>query len=416
MVECTLRRMELTGFRGFHHQDVDFGNPTFVVGQNGSGKSNFADAFAFLSEAMTSSLQGVVEQRGGFPAVSHRSSARGRPANLTLKVSLQHPDGDTVAADYYLDLRPRRGYDFEVATEWCEVQRPGGATDSFHRVTARGATSWKSSVESLVPALEPNALALPLVGGDRRFRPALRFLAGMRTYRIEPSALRVMQDPDGGVGLRSDGRNAASVLREIRRRSPEDWTRICELLERVVPGTVDVRPKKHGNKLTLEFTQKRAGAEPVRFEAFSMSDGTLRVLGLIAAVFQRPAPSLLVIEEPEASVHPGAVGSILDVLRLASRSMQVVVTTHSPDVLDAKWIEDRHLRILNWEDGCTRVGHVSRAVRTVLKDHLMGAGELLRSNALTAEEESDGSPAGRHGQSVPRSNALTAEEADRDVP
>ncbi len=391
MAGCTLRRMALFGFRSISGQEVDFDNPTFVVGRNGSGKSNFADAFAFLSEAMTSSLQGVVEQRGGFPAVSHRSSARGRPANLTLKVSLQHPDGDTVAADYYLDLRPRRGYDFEVATEWCEVQRPGGATDSFHRVTARGATSWESSVESLVPALEPNALALPLVGGDRRFRPALRFLAGMRTYRIEPAALRAMQDPDGGVGLRSDGRNVASVLREIQRKSStEDRTRIRELLESVVPGTVDVRPKKHGNKLTLEFTQKRVGAEPVRFEAFSMSDGTLRVLGLIAAVFQRPAPSLLVIEEPEASVHPGAVGSILDVLRLASRSMQVVVTTHSPDVLDAKWIEDRHLRILNWEDGCTRIGHVSRAVRTVLKDHLMGAGELLRSNALTAEEESDG--------------------------
>lgn len=379
------------GFRSLYFQEkVDFDNPTFVIGQNGSGKSNFADAFAFLSEAMRSSLQAVIEQRGGFPAVSHRGSARGRPTNVTLKVSLQRPDGDTTAADYYLDLRPRRGYDFEVATEWCEVQRPDGATDSFHRVTARGATSWESSVESLVPALEPNALALPLVGGDRRFRPVLRFLAGMRTYRIEPSALRAMQDPDGGVGLRSDGRNVASVLREIQRKSPdEDRTRVRELLESVVPGTVDVRPKKHGNKLTLEFTQHRMRAEPVRFEAFSMSDGTLRVLGLIAAVFQRPAPSLLVIEEPEASVHPGAVGSILDVLRLASRSMQVVVTTHSPDILDAKWIEDRHLRILNWEDGCTRIGHVSRAVRTVLKEHLMGAGELLRSNALTAEEESD---------------------------
>ena len=248
---------------------------------------------------------------------------------------------------------------------------------------------WRSTVETLAPAVEPNALALPLVGGDRRFRPVLRFLAGMRTYRIEPSALRATQDPDGGVGLRSDGRNAASVLRELQRRSPEDLTRICELLENVVPGTVEVQPKKHGDKLALEFTQKRAGAEPVKFKAYSMSDGTLRVLGLIAAVFQRPTPSLLVIEEPEASVHPGAVGSILDVLRQAGRSMQVVVTTHSPDVLDAKWIEDRHLRILSSEDGCTRIGHVSRAVHDALKEHLMSAGELLRSNALIAEAETD---------------------------
>lgn len=389
MVDCRLSGMTLMGFRSVSRQTVDFDNPTFVIGQNGSGKSNFADAFAFLSEAMTSSLQGVIERRGGFSAVAHRKSARGRPANLTLSVTLNEPDSDTIRASYVVDLHPRRDDDFEVALEKCHVELSDESDHMFLRRTVKGSMVWRSTAESLAPAVEPNALALPLVGGDRRFRPVLRFLAGMRTYRIEPSALRAMQDPDGGVGLRSDGRNAASVLREVRRRSLEDWTRICELLESVVPGTVDVRPKKHGDKLTLEFTQNRIGAKPVKFEAFSMSDGTLRVLGLIAAVFQRPAPSLLVIEEPEASVHPGAVGSILDVLRLAGRSMQVVVTTHSPDILDAKWIEDRHLRILDWEDGCTRIGHVSRAVRTVMKDHLMGAGELLRSNALTAEEESD---------------------------
>ena len=394
MDDCTLRGMTLSGFRSIDLQEVEFSNPIFVVGRNGSGKSNFADAFAFLSEAMASPLQAVVERRGGFSAVSHRRSARGRRANVTLSVALEKPDSDTATACYYVDLRPRWGHHFEVASESCFVERNDGQEDSFHRSTGKGSTDWKSTVESLAPAIEPNALALPLVGGDSRFRPVLRFLAGMRTYRVEPAAMRAMQDPDGGVRLRADGGNAASVLRKIRRRSPEDWKRICELLESVVPGTVGVRSKKHGNKLTLEFTQIGTGAEPIKFEAFSMSDGTLRVLGLITAVFQRPAPSLLVIEEPEASIHPGALGSILDVLKLASRSMQVVVTTHSPDVLDAKWIEARHLRILSWEHGRTRIGRVSQAVRTALRKHLMGAGELLRSNALTAEDETDGNSGG----------------------
>ena len=386
MVDCTLREIGL-GFRSVYWQEVDLDNPTFIVGQNGSGKSNFADAFAFLSEAMASRLQDVIERRGGFSAVSHRSSGRGRPANLTLSVTLEKPDSDTTEASYHIDLRPRRGYDFEVATETCTVKRFDGSEHWFARRSVKGSNkSWKSSVESLAPAVEPNALALPLVGGDERFGAVLRFLSGMRTYRIEPGALRVPQERDRGTGLRSDGSNAASVLREIQ-RNEEDRTRVCQLLESVVPGTVDVRPKTLGNKLTLEFTQNRDGAEPIKFGAFSMSDGTLRVLGLIAAVFQRPAPSLLVIEEPEASMHPGALGSILDVLRLASRSMQVVVTTHSPDILDAKWIEDRHLRILSWEYGSTRIGRASKAVRTALAQHLMGAGELLRSNALTSEEE-----------------------------
>ena len=389
MVDCTLREMLVMGFRSIYSQEVAFDNPTFVVGPNGSGKSNFADAFAFLSEAMVSPLQAVIERRGGFAAVSHRSSARGRPSNLTLRVRLEKPDSDTTDARYYLDLRPRKGNDFEVAKEVCGVIRSNGSQHAFARQTVKGSTEWTTSVDSLAPAVEPNALALPLVGGDERFGAVLRFLSGMRAYRIEPQALRAMQDPDAGRGLRSDGGNAASALREIQRGSPGDWTRIRELLESIVPGTVDVRPKRHGPKLTLEFKQERAGAEPIKFEAFSMSDGTLRVLGLITAVFQRPAPSLLVIEEPEASMHPGALGSILDVLRLASRSMQVVVTTHSPDILDAKWIEDRHLRILSWEQGATRIARVSQAVRTVLAEHLMGAGELLRSNALTTDEQTD---------------------------
>ena len=389
MVDCTLRRIHLSSFRSLSFQRVDFDNPTFVVGPNGSGKSNFADAFAFLAEAMVSPLQAVVERRGGFSAVSHRRSGRGRPANLTLDVMLQDLDQDTARASYHIDLAPRRGDEFEIAYEDCRVERFDGTEDSFYRETAKGSTKWQSTVESLAPVMEPNALALPLVGGDKRFGAVLRFLSGMRTYRIEPAALRAMQDADGGSGLRTDGRNAASVLREIQRKAPADWTRICELLESVVPGTVGVRPKKHGNKLTLEFTQNRAAADPIRFEAFSMSDGTLRVLGLITAVFQRPAPSLLVIEEPEASIHPGALGSVLDVLRLAGGSMQVVVTTHSPDILDAKWIEDRHLRLLNWEAGVTRVDRVSAAVRTALKRQLMGAGELLRSNALTGESATD---------------------------
>ena len=373
-------------FRSVIYADVRFDNPTFVVGRNGSGKSNFADAFAFLSEAMASPLSAVIERRGGISAVSHRSSARGRPASIFLQVILENVDNDTTRADYYIDLRPRRGGEFEVAKESCGVTRSDGTHDSFRRQTTRGSTDWNCSIESLAPVVEPNALALPLIGGDSRFRAVFRFLSGMRMYRIEPAALRAMQDPDGGAGLRPDGRNAASVLREIQRRSPEDWTRIRELLESVVPGTVDVRPRKHGNKLTLEFTQNRAGVEPVKFEAFNMSDGTLRVLGLITAVFQRPAPSLLVIEEPEASVHAGALGSILDVLHLASRSMQVVVTTHSPDILDAKWIEDRHLRILDAEKGFTSIHRVAPAVREALEKHLMGAGELLRSNALTPEQ------------------------------
>ena len=381
MSKPILRKLILKRFRSLPAEVVEFDNPTFLVGQNGSGKSNFADAFAFLAEAMASPLQAVIARRGGFSAVGNRSSARGRPSNMGLSVLLQQPDDDTAEARYAFELSPLGGYGFEVVREQCIVSHADGTRSMFDRSGPNAA--WQSNVGSLDPVLEPNALALPLVGGDRRFQSVLGFLSRMQTCRIEPAALRDMQDPDEGVRLHPDGRNAASVLREIKRAAPDDWETILELLESIVPRTVGVQPKKHGTKLTLEFAQDWALKEQVKFEAFNMSDGTLRVLGLLAAVFQRPPPTLLVIEEPEATIHPGALGSILDVLRCAGRSMQVVVTTHSPDILDAKWIEDRHLRVVQWEAGKTGICSVSLAVRKALSGHLMGAGELMRANALT---------------------------------
>ncbi len=385
-----LRKLKLQRFRSFEKDVVEFDNPTFLVGQNGSGKSNFADAFAFLAEAMSSPLQAVLEHRGGFPAVGHRSSARGRPSNLGLAVTIDNLDSNTVLADYAFELRALKGsYGFEVVRERCALERTSGKIDRFdrHLLSKEPKMSRLILGDGSELDMDHSALALPIVGGDARFKSISRFLSEMRVCRIEPTALRGMQDPDGGLRLHSDGSNAASVLREIQRESPEDWQLICEILESIVPGTIGVQPKKHGNKLTLEFKQDWAKKEPVRFEAFNMSDGTLRILGLLTAVFQPQKPSLLVIEEPEATMHQGALGSILDVLRHAARFMQVVVTTHSPDVLDAKWIEDRHLRIATWSKGVTRVNVISQASRQALCDHLMGAGELLRSNALTPMSE-----------------------------
>ena len=157
---------------------------------------------------------------------------------------------------------------------------------------------------------------------------------------------------------------------------------VSDILATIVPNTKRVQVVKHGRNLSLQFTQEWGDSKRLNFEGFSMSDGTLRAIGLLAAVFQRPAPALIAVEEPEATIHPGALESVLDLLRHASKHMQVVITTHSPELLDAKWISDRHLRIIEWTEGATRVAPVSQETRQALHDHLMGAGDLLRSNAL----------------------------------
>jgi predicted ATPase len=202
----------------------------------------------------------------------------------------------------------------------------------------------------------------------------------MRVYSIQPAKLREMQDPDSGVALKPDGSNAASVLQELLRGEGAGATRaeINRILESIVPATNAVSPKKHGNKLSMSFSQEWGEKKKLTFDAFNMSDGTLRSLGLIMAVFQKPSPSLLVIEEPEATIHPGALGAVLDLIRKAAKTMQVVVTTHSPELLDAKWITDANLRIVFWQAGASHLLPPSEATRQAMSQHLMGAGGRCR--------------------------------------
>jgi predicted ATPase len=125
----------------------------------------------------------------------------------------------------------------------------------------------------------------------------------------------------------------------------------------------------------------------ISFDADEMSDGTLRILGLLAVFYQEQVPTLAVIEEPEASVHPAAAMALVqDFLEGHSEDMQIIVTSHSTDLLDTKWIEERHLRVVSWEDGETRVTGVSKGTSNILNRHLAYAGEALRTNALRAPE------------------------------
>ena len=69
-----LHKLSLLRFRSLPAAELEFDNPTFLVGQNGAGKSNVADAFAFLAEAMLSPLTSVLDRRAGLATVGYRST------------------------------------------------------------------------------------------------------------------------------------------------------------------------------------------------------------------------------------------------------------------------------------------------------------------------------------------------------
>jgi len=376
-----ITKVTLKRFRSFPFDKMELNNPLFLVGQNGAGKSNYADLFSFAAESMSLPLQAVFDSRGGISAVRNRSASRSYPPNLGLRFEFGAVNGNVVSGVFAFEVKALPNYGFEVVREQCEVQFTDKSRYWFDRKK-----EFTTNAEGLKPSVEASALSLPVVGGDERFAPIFKALANMRVYSIEPAKLREMQEPGSGTVLKSDGSNAASVLQQILRTSEETKDEILGILSGIVPNTKSVIPKKLGNKLSLEFVQEWATGKKLHFEAFNMSDGTLRALGLIMAVYQKPSPSVLVIEEPEATIHPGALGAVLDLIRHASKFMQVVVTTHSPELLNADWIKHPHLRIVVWKEGASHVLSPDQATREAMQEHLMGAGELLRSNALNPED------------------------------
>lgn len=118
-----------------------------------------------------------------------------------------------------------------------------------------------------------------------------------------------------------------------------------------------------------------------------MSDGTLRLLGILVALFQgnygtQKHVSLVGIEEPEIAMHPAMVGALLDEFRHAAHKAQVIITTHSPDLLEDKHLDVDSILAVEAPDGDTVIAQVDDASRSVVQDRLFTVGELLRSNQL----------------------------------
>lgn len=380
-----IKKLWLKRFRSILGAQIPFENPLFLVGKNGAGKSNVLKALEFISECMTTPLSAVFQNQGGIEAVRYRAGTRSNPGNVAMRVDFDFRNGTPASGWYAFEIRAKEGYEFEVLREKCVVHT-NGERHSFDRKEAGLSTS----VSNVKPAVDSQALLLPLIGGTAQFAPVTKGLGGMRVFSLQPRAIQELQEPDSGTSLKADGSNLASVLKGLEREEGK-LDRLCELLRTVVPGTATVRSIKHGKKLSLKFRQEwpangaRATSDAprsVEHEAFSMSDGTLRALGILTAFLQKNRPTLIGLEEPEATIHPEALSSILEMLRAFSRDTQVLVTTHSPELLDAKWVEPENIRVVRWDHGITQVLPLGEATVSVLKNHLMGAGDLMRSSAL----------------------------------
>ncbi|MGP0067119.1 MAG: AAA family ATPase [Isosphaeraceae bacterium] len=387
MNRVTIKELRLRNYRAFADARLVLDDVTFLVGRNGAGKSTLMDAFSFVSEAVTDSLGTALERRGNLEGILRKQPRRGPRSSISVAVRFELQE---------LDQTFPVLYGFTVGTEGArsnfivkeEVFQVGNIhhfeidKHSFNR-NERGFQAIERSIQ---PALDSETLVLPLIGGiPGHWKSVVETLRNISIQQLSPRAIRGEPPIGGHEGLGRDGHNAGDVLKSLR-SADRDWIN-CHLAA-AVPGIRSVQPTTRAGRRVIVFEQEGEGGQANQFDAWMMSDGTLRSLGILLALRQSPRPSIVLLDEIEDSLHPHAHGVLLEAIDEVSDEFPVVVSTHSPEILDHPTARGERIRVIQWNEGTSQIYTLGQRVLDNLKPPLT-VGRLLRSNALwTASEPS----------------------------
>jgi predicted ATPase len=385
--EPFLTRVKIRNFKSIGECDVRLKRLTVLVGRNGAGKSNFLDALRFLVDGLQTSLDQAIKSRGGIKSVRRQST--GHPRNFSLEVSFNLSGWRTGRYGFEIAARTEGG--FTVKREELQIRDARGQALSSYRVE-------DGEIKGKSPAAMPKAVAdrlyLVVASGLSDFRDAYDAITSMGFYNLNPEAMKRLQSPDAGELLHRDGSNIASVIARLNAEAPNEKQRAEVYLGKIVEGIQGVDRIPLGPAETIEFRQQVTGADhPWRFYASNMSDGTLRALGILISVSQlvhlRGRVRLVGIEEPETALHPAAARALMAALQEGTEHTQVLLTTHSADLLEAMEgptaFDPAGLLAVEAFEGETLIGPIDSASQKTIRDHLYSAGELLRMNQLVLD-------------------------------
>jgi predicted ATPase len=394
-----ITRVVLENYKSIAACDVALAPLTFLLGPNGAGKSNFLDALGFVRDGLVHSLDHAFRLRGGSrQIVYHRP---GKIPILGFRIEFNLPSGGK--GSYAFRIQHSQGNSnserAEIVEEECRVQSGNKELEvAFFRVENGKVTS---SV-GMMPSGTPDRLYLVRASGIVQFREVYDALCDMQFYKIVPGLIRDLESYDPDQRLREDGSNLSSVLFVLQCEDHDALTRVLDFMRTVLPTVAKVsvesvivnRPspeadelsaKPDDSRIALVFQQK-VGRSLALFGPSRMSEGTLRTLAILTALYQvdvqKRRPTLTAIEDVEAAIHPGALRVILDALQEASLTTQVLVTTHSPDLLDAQDVAPESILAVAAEDGVTQIGALGEADRATVLNRLFTVGQLFRATRL----------------------------------
>jgi len=353
------------------------------IGPNNAGKSNILDCLQFLSEFGEKGDEGrrAVVKRGGFQQIVYDGD-ESNTITIELQGSLKiiHK---IVSYKYHVELISITFGRLHIAKENFSVKGLEKPLLEFpvekNEVIVRDENGGKISSLSV----GGENLCLSYFEDINRYPILVKFSSEMKKWTFLNLLPPLMKDAlpiKKELQLQTWGENLPIVLHALQAENPDEFKEIEEILKSAIPELKSLTTGLTSHELGKTYVRITEKNLKLSIPAWSMSDGSLRLLGLLAALYL-PEPSPLVcIEEPENYVHPKLLELIVDLIKTASERTQVLATTHSPYLVDLLKPED--LFIVEKKEAKTTVRKAKdkKGIKEALRT--LGLGEMWYSGSL----------------------------------
>lgn len=353
------------------------------IGPNNAGKSNILDCLRFLSEFGRKGDEGrrAVVERGGFQQIVYDGDGSN---TITIEVQgLLGLKNNEISYIYHIELSGEKTGRFRNMREFFSVKGVEKPLLEFPVENNMVIGRDEAGKEISRFGFGDEYLYLYYFDDINRYPILGKFSSEMKDWaflNLLPPLMKEALPVRKELQLLTWGENLPVVLHALQAEYPDKFKKIEEILRSAIPELKD---------LTTGLTSHEPGKTYIRImeknlkmsiPAWGMSDGSLRILGLLAAIYLPETSPLVCIEEPENYVHPRLLELIVDLIKTASERTQVLVTTHSPYLVDLLQPED--LFIVEKEEAKTTIRKAKdkKGIKGALKT--LGLGEMWYSGSL----------------------------------
>jgi len=411
-----ITKLKIDHYKSLHSIELFPKKVNIFVGPNGSGKSNIIDVLRFLKNAIQYDLDRAVSERHGIDSI--REWSRGRPYNVNICIDISTESGYGSyslslgsSENHYVILREEATWTDEFTyvigdefdPEEPSFLQPSSEADDEDVTSIRRTQSFVRFRDGkvLLSTTAGNFVrerSMKIENADELFLPTTRSgmmsfwynftnisrsISDFEAYVIFPNTLREPQTPSNDLRLLSDGRNLTSVIKSMTksRRGSRLKEDIVTGMNLIMPSLENIIIQSIGGFLVPVFRVTESDGRSHNFNVSQISDGSLRVLGLLTALYQPSRPSAIALEEPEQTVNPGVLGLLADSIQSQPDNSQLFVTTHSPDLLDKFDAQD--VFAVDLHEGITRCDRVSDAQLDIVRNKLFSLGELMSIEGIS---------------------------------